>query len=94
MKDRIPRKLKKLAKKHKAKHDAMVTATTAITAALGAARMLSIASRPIPKANGNNGDDIIKSVLEKKIALANCILQTSYSAAISMQQIKPWREHV
>ena len=90
MKDRRPRKQKKLAKKRKAKADAVVIAECSIAQALAMCQLALINSKPIPRFNG-----ILTDYKEEKmLAIANCIIQDSYSANIIMQQIKPWREHV
>jgi hypothetical protein len=88
MKDRRPRKLKKVAKKRKAKHVAMVTAQCAIAQALAMCQVMQIQARPILKERRE------EDLREKKIAVVNCFIQAGYSASIIMTQIKHWREYI
>jgi hypothetical protein len=91
MKDRRPRKLKKVAKKRRAKHVAMVTAQCAIAQALAMCQVMQIQARPILK---GSGEDTIRAVVEKKVAIANCIFNVGRAAVTIAKQVKHWREYV
>ncbi len=87
MKNRVPRKKKKQAKKVKARHDAMILVQTAISTIQGAMRAAMIASRPTPSYQPGG-------IAFKSASAAMNVLDTAESVIGIMSEIKPWREHV
>lgn len=88
MYNRRPRKVKKLAKKKKAKHDAAVMVQTAVVSVMGAIQFAHIQSLPILK-DANVG--AIRT--DKALAATKAAIDTTLAVSKSLQQIKSWREH-
>lgn len=80
MKQRFPRKLKKIAKKRKSKADAMIMVQSAMASAMGASRVASIQAQPS-----------FGITAPKVLSAASVVLDTVTSISKVMAQIKPWQ---
>lgn len=87
MKNRAPRKAKKQAKKLKSKHDSVIMAKTALSTALGAIQLASIASQPNP--TFNPAWPAMKAISITQ----HCLTQAEVIKNI-LSEIKPWQEFV
>lgn len=83
MKDRRPRKLKKIAKKRKAAADALVMFKSATVTMQGAIEMAMISATPVP---------IPASIGIKALKVAETAIDTATAIKNIMSEIKPWRE--
>jgi len=88
MKNRRPRKLKKLAKKRKEAADAFIMAQAGLVAALGSVQLATITSRPRPIDMPPHAALALKS-----LAVVQSTAHTAQAIGNVMKQIKPWREH-
>lgn len=86
MKDRRPRKAKKIAKKKKSKVDALVMMQAALTTALHVSQLAIINSTPIMFSEA--------AKIEKSIRVVTHTVESARAISNVMKQIKPWRTYV
>jgi hypothetical protein len=84
MKDRRPRKIKKIAKKRKAVADAVIMAKSAITAMNCAVQLATIRSRPTP---------VNALPVEKALNTAQACVDAANILQAVLSEIKPWRAY-
>lgn len=82
MKNRVPRKAKKKAKKLKSRNDAFVFARTAMVNVMHLAQLATISSMPFH-------DPKLKSLQAAEVAL-----NSAKAVSKSMEDIKPWTSFV
>jgi hypothetical protein len=87
MKDRRPRKLKKLAKKRKDKADALVMVKCAMTSVMSASQLAMVSASPILKEN------IVEGRIQKALRIVEIAKNSAEIIGKHMSEIKPWREH-
>lgn len=83
MKNRVPRKLKKKAKKLKSRNDAFVIARTAMVNAMHLAQMATISSMPS-----------LEPTPLKALRFAEVAINSAKAVQKSMEDIKPWTSFV
>lgn len=86
MKQRFPRKLKKIAKKRKSKADAIIMGMSVVSAAMSMSQVLMIQSKAIPKVE--NHAELIN---EKRIHTAQAIFDSAAAIKNILSEIKPWQ---
>jgi hypothetical protein len=84
MKDRRPRKLKKIAKKRKVAADAFVMVKAAMAMAQGCVQIVIITSSPVPVYG-------LSSAAERTLRIAMATVDTTHTIHRIMSEIKPWR---
>lgn len=80
---RLPRKLKKKAKKRKAFHDAMIMTQTAMLAVMGRSQVAMVAATPIRHPS---------EIALKALRVAEVLYDTAQAVSKCMSQIKHYRE--
>lgn len=86
MKQRFPRKLKKIAKKRKGQADVMIMGMSVVSAAISMSQVLIIQSKPIPKVENR-----VELINEKRIQTVQAILDSATAIKNILSQIKPWQ---
>lgn len=89
MKNRVPRKLKKIAKKRKAVADGIVGVRNVLTVAMGSVQLAMVAAQPLPMYGPSRIFPALKALRILEIAK-----DTAAAVQRNMSHIKDWRQHV